>query len=78
MPEHPAVRIYAAEGEVEGIHEKERLKLINRALENSQTTDKVKSQLKAFLYDWPSASTENLGSTCSIKDKIKTTDELPL
>ncbi len=74
---HPAVRFYAAQGEVEGFHDK-KSKLIDQVVGNSHAADKVKSQLKALLYDWPSVCTTNLGRTSLIKHEIKTTDELPL
>ncbi len=76
-PKHPAVRFYAAQGEVEGFHDK-KSKLIDQVVGNSHAADKVKSQLKALLYDWPSVCTTNLGRTSLIKHEIKTTDELPL
>ncbi|XP_073808802.1 adenosylhomocysteinase isoform X1 [Danio rerio] len=75
--EHAAVKFYAAQEEV-GVSHDERLKLIDQALENSHTTTKVKSQLKALMCDWPSVCTNKLGRTDLIKHVIKTTDDLPL
>lgn len=77
MHKHPAVRFYAAQGEVE-LMCNEKSKLIDQCVENSHAAVKVKSQLKALLFDWPSVCTTNLGRTSLIKHEIKTTDDLPI
>ncbi|GAA6094206.1 uncharacterized protein LOC125145182 [Tachysurus ichikawai] len=78
MHEHAATQFYAAQGEDAMIHEEEKLRLINQAVENSHAANEVKNQLKALMCDWPLVCTHKLGRTNLIKHEIRTIDELPL
>ncbi len=78
LHENAAIQFYAAQGGVDLIHNKEDMKLIDQAVENSHASLKVMNQLKSLLYDWSSVCTHKLGRTDCIKHEIKTVDDLPL
>ncbi|XP_053681478.1 uncharacterized protein LOC127161145 [Labeo rohita] len=75
--EPASIQFYVAQGEG-AMHNEEELKLIDQAVESSNASAQVKSQLKALMYNWPSVCTLKLGRTNCIRHEIKTTDELPL